>query len=280
MARARRARRPADAGDQALRRRRAGHALPRWPATSSSTTARGAGTASRSRTRRAGRSRRRHELRRRAGAQLGPGAPSAVAARRTSTRSTRRAWSRGRATASASSACTRPNGRVVGSPFYAGKLAWFERLRALAATRPRRRTSPGARRRLQRRPDGRRRVGRRAVHGGTHVSRARARGVSRAAASGDWSTRTGRTTGARPLHLVGLPGGNFHKNFGMRIDHLLVTPAGRARGSWTRRSIARRARASRSRPTTPRSSIDLDEPGKPFDAGWDGALERIAERTR
>ena len=30
-----------------------------------------------------------------------------------------------------------PNGREVGSPFYAGKLAWFARLPALAATRPR-----------------------------------------------------------------------------------------------------------------------------------------------
>jgi hypothetical protein len=27
-------------------------------------------------------------------------------------------------------------------------------------------------------------------------------------------------------------------------------------------------------------TIDLDDPGKPFDAGWEGALARIAARTR
>ena len=27
-------------------------------------------------------------------------------------------------------------------------------------------------------------------------------------------------------------------------------------------------------------TIDLDEPGKPFDPDWDGALARIAKRTR
>jgi hypothetical protein len=26
--------------------------------------------------------------------------------------------------------------------------------------------------------------------------------------------------------------------------------------------------------------IDLDEPGRPFDAGWESALERIAARSR
>ncbi len=26
--------------------------------------------------------------------------------------------------------------------------------------------------------------------------------------------------------------------------------------------------------------MDLDEPGRPFDAGWEGALERIAARTK
>ena len=50
-------------------------------------------------------------------------------ARTTSIRSTRPGWCPRSAAASGSSACTRPNGRVVGSPFYAGKLDWFERLR-------------------------------------------------------------------------------------------------------------------------------------------------------
>jgi exodeoxyribonuclease-3 len=73
--------------------------------------------------------------------------------------------------------------------------------------------------------------------------------------------------------------GNFHKNLGMRIDHLLVTAAvaGRVVGA----EIDREARKG---PPTPSDhapvSIDLDEPGKAFDAGWDAALARIAARTK
>ena len=43
-----------------------------------------------------------------------------------------------------------PNGRVVGSPFYEGKLRWFERRPALARRDPVRRRAAPARRRLQR----------------------------------------------------------------------------------------------------------------------------------
>jgi exodeoxyribonuclease-3 len=65
----------------------------------------------------------------------------------------------------------------------------------------------------------------------------------------------------------------------MRIDHLLVTEP-----------VAKRVvdaeidREARKGPPTPSDhapvSIDLDEPGKPFEAGWEGALQRIAARTR
>ena len=67
------ARHPADAGDQARRSRTRRSWRSRWPATSSSTTARGAGTASPSRRVRAGRVGCRHELRRRAGPRLRAG---------------------------------------------------------------------------------------------------------------------------------------------------------------------------------------------------------------
>jgi exodeoxyribonuclease III len=73
--------------------------------------------------------------------------------------------------------------------------------------------------------------------------------------------------------------GMFHKNFGMRIDHLLVTPAVAARV--VDAEIDREARKG---PPVPSDhaplSMDLDEPGKPFDPDWDGALGRIAKRTR
>jgi exodeoxyribonuclease-3 len=73
--------------------------------------------------------------------------------------------------------------------------------------------------------------------------------------------------------------GNFHKNLGMRIDHRLVTEP------VARRVVAAEIdREARKGPPIPSDhaplSIDLDEPGKPFDAGWEGALARIAARTK
>ena len=117
-----------------------------------------------------------------------------------------------------------PNGRVVGSPFYAGKLAWFERLARWIRENPV--------------PDGELVLGgdlnvaptdkdvwdAAAVHGGTHVSepeRAAFRSL----------LELGLTDAYRARHDE--PGrfswwdyraGMFHKNFGMRIDHLLVSP--------------------------------------------------------
>jgi exodeoxyribonuclease-3 len=65
----------------------------------------------------------------------------------------------------------------------------------------------------------------------------------------------------------------------MRIDHLLVTAPVAARV--VDAEIDREARKG---PPTPSDHapvvIDLDEPGRPFDAGWEGALQRIAARTR
>ena len=129
-----------------------------------------------------------------------------------------------------------PNGRVVGSPFYDGKLAWFERLArwvARAAMRP----DPRPRWRPQRGPDRRRRLGR----GGRPRRHARLRaGAGRL--PGAARTRPGRWLPGRPSE----PGrfswwdyraGMFHKNLGMRIDHLLVSRPSR-HGSSAPRSIA------------------------------------------
>ena len=72
-------------------------------------------------------------------------------------------------------------------------------------------------------------------------------------------------------------GGAFHKNFGMRIDHLLVTPGLSERVIWS--EIDREARKGKPIPSdhTP-LVIDLDEAGRAFDAGWSGAEARIASR--
>src|SRR5262249_19675126 len=71
--------------------------------------------------------------------------------------------------------------------------------------------------------------------------------------------------------------GNFHKNFGMRIDHLLVTRPIAARV--VAAEIDREARKGKPTPSdhTP-LVIDVDAPGLAFDAGWADAESRIAAR--
>jgi len=71
--------------------------------------------------------------------------------------------------------------------------------------------------------------------------------------------------------------GNFHKNLGMRIDHLLVT------GSLKHRvvcaEIDREARKGKPLPSDHAPLvIDIDNPGHSFDASWTSAESRIAAR--
>jgi len=71
----------------------------------------------------------------------------------------------------------------------------------------------------------------------------------------------------------------FHRNEGMRIDLLYGTPRVADRVIWA--EIDREARKG---PPTPSDHapvvVDLDEPGRPFDAGWEAALARIRARMR
>jgi len=174
-----------------------------------------------------------------------------------------------------------PNGRVVGSPFYEGKLKWFER--------------------LGRYIDEERAAGRgdtllvggdfnvaptdidvwdpRAAHGGTHVSepeRAAVRALLDRGLVDSYRARhdeTGRFT------WWDYRAGMFHKNFGMRIDLLLAGEA--VAGRLVDAEIDRQARKGPPIPSDHAPlSIDLDEPGRPFDAGWDGAMARIAARSK
>ena len=71
----------------------------------------------------------------------------------------------------------------------------------------------------------------------------------------------------------------FHRNEGMRIDLLYGTAA------VAERVVAAEIdREARKGPPTPSDHapviVDLDEPGKRFDAGWEAALARISRRTR
>ena len=172
-----------------------------------------------------------------------------------------------------------PNGREVDSPFYEGKLAWFARLRRwLGETQ-----SPEAPIVLggdyNVTPADEDVWSPERAHGGTHVS-----GRERAALADL------RAWGLRDVYreLRPEPGrfswwdyraGMFHRNEGMRIDLLYASTPVASRAVWA--EIDREARKG---PPTPSDHtpvvVDLDEPGKPFDAGWEGALTRIAARTR
>jgi exodeoxyribonuclease III len=172
-----------------------------------------------------------------------------------------------------------PNGRVVGSPFFVAKLAWFDKLAAWLA-------------RCQK-PGDALLVGgdfnvaptdldvwdATACHGGTHVSPEERQALQRLI---DW----GLADAYRLHHPEGeryswwdYRAGNFHKNYGMRIDHCLVSAPVRARVIAA--EIDREARKGKPIPSDHAPVvIDLDAPGRPFDAGWLSAEARIAQRRR
>jgi exodeoxyribonuclease-3 len=171
-----------------------------------------------------------------------------------------------------------PNGRVVGSPFYDGKLRWFARARRwLDETRdPSEPLLIGGD--LNIAPADVDVWDARAVHGGTHESEPEREAFRMLL---DWGLRDefrerqpdvrGRFT------WWDYRAGNFHKNFGMRIDHLLPT------ASLGQRVVAveidREARKGKPIPSDHAPLVlDLDEPGKPFDPGWSDAEARIVAR--
>lgn len=170
-----------------------------------------------------------------------------------------------------------PNGRVLGSVFYQAKLVWFDRLARWF--------------RETRNPDEALVLGGdfnvaptdadvwdpAACHGGTHVS-------PEERAKFDELLGWGLVDGYRSKHAErgrytwwDYRAGNFHKNLGMRIDHLLVSPGVAAR--LVAAEIDREARKGKPTPSdhTP-LVIDLDEAGRQFDAGWTEAEKRIAAR--
>ena len=172
-----------------------------------------------------------------------------------------------------------PNGRVVDSPFYEAKLAWFDRLaRWLSeAADPVAPLVIGGDFNVA--PADADVWDPRACHGGTHVSPREREAFARLC-------RWGLVDAYRLHHPEperytwwDYRAGNFHKNFGMRIDHLLATRPVAERTRWA--EIDREARKGKPIPSDHAPlAIDLDAPGQPFDAGWKSAEERIAARRR
>jgi exodeoxyribonuclease-3 len=174
-----------------------------------------------------------------------------------------------------------PNGRVVGSPFYEGKLAWFERLGRwlddeVAAGRGGSLVVGGD---YNVAPTDKDVWDPRAAHGGTHVSEAERVAIAALVDRGLTDGYRTRHDEAGRFSWWDYRAGMFHKNFGMRIDLLLVGSAVAAR--LVDAEIDREARKG---PPVPSDhapvAIDLDEPGAPLKPDWEGALARIAKRTR
>ncbi len=171
-----------------------------------------------------------------------------------------------------------PNGRVVGSPFYHGKLAWYDRLERWLAAEVATGHPLLVGGDFNIAPSDEDVWDPRAVHGGTHVSAPEREAFGRLLELGlvdayrSCHTERGRFT------WWDYRAGNFHNNFGMRIDHLLATPDVAARIAWA--EIDREARKGKPIPSDHAPLIvDLDVPGREIDAGWGAAGERIASRS-
>ncbi len=173
-----------------------------------------------------------------------------------------------------------PNGRAVATPFYEAKLTWFAQLhRWLTGTR-----DPGEPLVIggdfNVAPADRDVWDAAACEGGTHVSPREREAWARLC---DWGlVDTYRAARDEPGRFTwwDYRAGSFHKNEGMRIDHLLATRPVAGRVRWV--EIDREARKGKPLPSDHAPLVlDLDEPGQPFDAGWEAAeARRTAKQKR
>jgi exodeoxyribonuclease-3 len=170
-----------------------------------------------------------------------------------------------------------PNGRFVGSPWYHAKLAWYERLAEWLgeAAVPSEPLVLGGDFNVA--PDDSDVWDPRACHGGTHVSAPEREAWSRLRDWGLVDTYRLHHPESGRFSWWDYRAGAFHRNFGMRIDHLLATKPVAARTVWA--EIDREARKGKPIPSDHAPVlIDLDQHGRPFDAGWAAAEKRIAAR--
>jgi exodeoxyribonuclease III len=171
-----------------------------------------------------------------------------------------------------------PNGRAVGSTFYEAKLAWYERLARWLeqAADPQDPLVLGGDFNLA--PEDQDVWDPEACHGGTHVSPRERDAFFRLCRWGLMDAYRLRHAEPGRYTWWDYRAGNFQKNFGMRIDHLLVTRPVADRTLWA--EIDREARKGKPIPSDHAPLLlDLDQPGHPIDAGWEAAEARIAART-
>jgi exodeoxyribonuclease III len=172
-----------------------------------------------------------------------------------------------------------PNGRAVGSPFYEAKLEWYQRLaewleRSADPSEP---LVLGGDFNVA--PEDRDVWDPALCHGGTHVSPRERDAFFRLCGWGLVDVYRLKQTESGRYTWWDYRAGAFHKNFGMRIDHLLVTRPLADRAVWV--EIDREARKGKPIPSDHAPLvIDLDEPGRLFDAGWADKEARTGTRGR
>ncbi len=167
----------------------------------------------------------------------------------------------------------------MGSVFYQAKLAWYDRLlRWLGeASAPSDSLVLGGDFNVA--PEDGDVWDASACHGGTHVSPPEREAFARLGRWGLVDAYRLRRPEPNRFTWWDYRAGNFYKNFGMRIDHLMVTASIAERTRWA--EIDREARKGKPIPSDHAPLlIDVDEPGWPIDAGWTSAEGRIASRRR
>jgi exodeoxyribonuclease-3 len=160
-----------------------------------------------------------------------------------------------------------PNGRSLGSPFYRAKLGWYQRLAQWLerAADPTEALVLGGDFNVA--PEDLDVWDPGAFEGSTHVSPPEREAFLRLCQWGLVDAyRLHHAEGAR-YTWWDYRAGAFHKNFGMRIDHLLVTRTVAERTVWA--EIDREARKGKPIPSDHAPLVvDLDAQGWAFDAGW------------
>src|SRR5262245_23336815 len=170
-----------------------------------------------------------------------------------------------------------PNGRLVDSPFYLAKLQWYERLRRWLTESAKTDEPLVLGGDFNVAPEDADVWDPVAVHGSTHVSPRERAALGELLRWGLVDAYRLRHPEPRRYTWWDYRAGHFYRNIGMRIDHLLATRPAADRVVWA--EIDRGT--GKGKPTPPDHAplvIDLDEPGKPFDAGWSSAELRIAAR--
>lgn len=172
-----------------------------------------------------------------------------------------------------------PNGRQIDSPFYQAKLAWFQRLVRWIDQNIPPTTSAVIGGDFNVAPADIDVWDTVACQGGTHVSERERQALAKLLGAGFVDAYRLHHPEPERYTWWDYRAGNFHKNIGMRIDHLLVSEPLHQRVVWA--EIDREARKGKPLPSDHAPLvIDIDRPGHPFDAGWASAESRIAARVQ